>query len=174
MSWSNDVPRAGRWWLAACLAVVGAWLWSYAGTVYLDHGRILVIAGDPAAVAECLGGGNQMDPSDQAQVAVLLSTAAGWYMLERELHHAAYDDWGRRYWGGIEVGHASLYPGTVWQFAIPLWVPGLMAAGGLAVALAINARRRRRVAAGRCVRCGYDLRGSPDRCPECGTAATSA
>jgi len=45
----------------------------------------------------------------------------------------------------------------------------LMALGPLAWLFSAGRQRRRR-RAGRCQRCGYDLRATPDRCPECGAA----
>jgi hypothetical protein len=39
------------------------------------------------------------------------------------------------------------------------------------VLLLLRYRRRRLIARGRCAECGYDLRATPDRCPECGALA---
>jgi hypothetical protein len=54
---------------------------------------------------------------------------------------------------------------------VPMWFVTLLTALPPAVH-AFRLRRHRR-AKGVCLRCGYDLRATPDRCPECGTVPTA-
>ena len=51
---------------------------------------------------------------------------------------------------------------------MPLWVPLLISGILPAYALLPVHRRRKRKKLGLCLKCGYDLRGSKERCPECG------
>jgi len=63
---------------------------------------------------------------------------------------------------------------THWWLYFQEWfLTGLFATPGIClglIALYAGTGRRKR-ASGRCARCGYDLRATPDRCPECGTIA---
>ena len=54
--------------------------------------------------------------------------------------------------------------------AVPYWLLLLTAATPATIAIARARRARSRATSGRCVACGYDLRESHDRCPECGAA----
>jgi hypothetical protein len=56
---------------------------------------------------------------------------------------------------------------------IPFWFMFLATILLPAAALRRHINRRRHTIAGVCRKCGYDLRATPDRCPECGTSTVS-
>ncbi len=82
---------------------------------------------------------------------------------------AEYPGW--TYYPGTQIcsGQKPLQAGN----KLPLWVPALVFAVPPAWSLFPPYRRRRRRKLGLCVTCGYDLRGSKDRCPECGESFES-
>jgi hypothetical protein len=57
------------------------------------------------------------------------------------------------------------------ELMVPYWLATLVPA--LPPALRFRSRRRRRLP-GVSRRCGYDLRATPDRCPECGHTHAAA
>jgi hypothetical protein len=81
-----------------------------------------------------------------------------------------------RWWGRPSCGFTTGYDlhsygrQRYWTVGLPMWVP-LVAGLVLPVRQARRYRaslRARRVALGLCRRCGYDLRATPERRPECG------
>ena len=60
------------------------------------------------------------------------------------------------------------------HYEAPHWAFAAAAALLPATWLFGRTQRRRRIERGRCVVCGYDLRASPDRCPECGAPGNSS
>jgi hypothetical protein len=81
----------------------------------------------------------------------------------------------QRFWF-LGFGYASqrgrFHSGVPWierDICLPHWFLALLFAVLPAVRLRAFLRARRRYAGGLCPACGYDLRATPERCPECGT-----
>ncbi len=86
----------------------------------------------------------------------------------------------RRWWSGFNSFDTALIPRVGWRrgiagqggtqhFLLPFWIPSAFFATALWSCCRPFYRRRKRKKLGLCIKCGYDLRGSKERCPECGT-----
>ena len=86
--------------------------------------------------------------------------------------------WGIYGFDGFETywlpSFTAIYPRNLMipfrSVTIPLWMLCLLFAALPAYSLPPIRRRRKRKKLGLCLKCGYDLRASRDRCPECGEA----
>lgn len=73
---------------------------------------------------------------------------------------------------GFEIGQLESFSTYLVALKVPYWL--LMIVTGVAARPWLRAAWRehligRRASLGQCLACGYDLRASPDRCPECGS-----
>ncbi len=106
-------------------------------------------------------------------VGVTANRPNGW-VYSRGALQPAPNDWIEgltRFEFRIDVQPASMpSPGKYTHVMIPAWFVALIAVPLPIVWVRSRLRNWRRQRAGLCLTCGYDLRASQDRCPECGTA----
>jgi hypothetical protein len=72
-------------------------------------------------------------------------------------------------WHGFAAYTRSIRGIFTAGFSTPHWSIGLLTAALPLMRHIAMRKRRKRWQHGRCVTCGYDLRATPARCPECGT-----
>ena len=94
----------------------------------------------------------------------------GWHWRRTEPRYAGKFGATDPRWLGFDatVHHYQRAQAVSRSFVMPYWF--VVCLTMLAPALALRTLARRPNAKGLCPRCGYDLRASPERCPECGTA----
>jgi hypothetical protein len=87
---------------------------------------------------------------------------------------------GLRFWPQDNIGRLTVPTGNIvwsgrsWHLVLPYWLLATLT-GLLPFSwLTLWRRRLKRLGSGRCRACGYDLRATPDRCPECGATARTA
>ncbi len=86
----------------------------------------------------------------------------GDHVTPRGWHHGRFDVSLIRWWQFSDDDH------TLRVISLPLWIPSLLFAVYPLYMMTPFHRRRKRKKLGLCVKCGYDLRASKERCPECG------
>ncbi len=78
--------------------------------------------------------------------------------------------WSFSGFGGLQTRWLPEFYRPPLYIYIPLWIPGVVFGLTFLACRPLHFhRRRKRMKLGLCVKCGYDLRGSRERCPECGT-----
>lgn len=164
-----------RFALAIMLVVVtAAWMtsyWRYHSITWTDTRRFVSI----------ISGGGRLTLTHQFWEN---GTAAspGWSLSSRSLppfwdtndpqigyHRFAGFAWGE-VWVPLASGNTTLsfHVPPYRLIAVPYWFIATLLSLPLIRALIASRRRRRRIARQLCPDCGYDLRATPGRCPECG------
>jgi hypothetical protein len=162
--------------LVLCVVALGLWALSYGRVLTLSHHtldgaettshQVRVVTG--AIVLEYAR--FSTDPWVQRR------PGFGWMCEERDFgpKHPLTDEPRNGRWRGLGFGlrHVTYtVGGSTRTLVLPCWFLAALFTIAPTACVICRRRRGRHHRPGHCLGCGYDLRASPDRCPECGRAA---
>ena len=161
--------------LLLCAAVCGLWVRSYFAADEVGYTRVSGGTAPPEQVGLISARGSVWVGRSRAGLGVWLGPGGLYWRTYEPWPWPAYEPGkGQPGWLTFRVGQDAVLGAVRWGLYLPHWALCLVAACP-AAATALHAwRRRSRAGAGLCPACGYDLRATPDRCPECGAAASPA
>ena len=158
--------------LLLCVAVCVLWVRSYRVTDVLvvtwPNGRAIFQTGRGG-----LGGAVALGGDFSGEVGVSLRrvtpTRHRLHALAEIYQVSEQPTWWAGGGGGYVIGGLRSPPRSYYAVVVPCW---LVAGAALCPTVLHVLRRTRRQEQGHaCPACGYDVRATPDRCPECGTVA---
>jgi hypothetical protein len=165
-------------------ALVGNWSISFGGRRYSGNGH----ASRESGVYSCRGylviairnsfyvAGRELRATERGPEPILWNVpwsimadmTVGPSMFSRRGVNGILDDRPRTIYPGLVINWQDSARGEWHNRGIAIhWV--VLTALPAVVPVVSFVRRRKRVSQGLCAVCGYDLRATPDRCPECGT-----
>lgn len=172
--------------LLLCLGVCALWVWSYDKSCTLLFVRFMytepprgdfTIPQDHFRVVSLFASRGRLGLATYESTQDTAAEPADWptfgfrhWVGDAENLIAPADTWWRRLGFSVQ----SLWKRSGPAAFVPMWF--IAAVTGMpALSTGVDwFRRRHRFPAGHCKRCGYDLRASPERCPECGTRNPAA
>jgi hypothetical protein len=95
-------------------------------------------------------------------------------VLELALSDDATNRWGIVCFGSGNINPTSQFMGTLAWLAIPVALPIVLLYLPAGLRIQRRLRNRSRQARNLCLVCGYDMRATPDQCPECGNSVIVA
>jgi len=154
-------------------ATVALWLTSYFVKLSVTHEG----AGGRSLWASSYRGGIYFTLHRTSQTLTISTLRPGWdfdaYRAEEVVPLETVAGTTIRRWVPLRT-FFDVFPMDTHVAVVPHWLVAVVCAIVPGVAFVAQRRAARRARAGRCARCGYDLRATPGRCPECGAQPAKA
>lgn len=167
----------------ALLMMCILWIWSYWSAFLIQYSHASfndpVLKTNSCAVSTAKGrtilsfeGGTRSLSNDRWRPRTLARNPLGHHLKFNRFEPSQLLDigWDRTTWSRLGFVFYTRDSQSTFRvhIGIPTWLPILVTAIPVFIWSLFRYRKFRRLSRGLCIQCGYDLRSSKDRCPECG------